>query len=990
MSGISTSVGPFSGINSGELINQLLAVEARPKQLAQARVGSLQSQRAALLDINSTLLALKTASGAIRTNKTFKSAKAVSSNEAVLTATASNTASPGAYKLNVSRLVSTQQQISRGFIDRDTTGVQATKVTIETGGGRVESETSLAALNGGAGVARGKIRLTDRSGATSVVDLSTAVTVADVLSAINSNGTAQVTASVVDDRLEITDTSGSTSGNLKIENVAGYTTAASLGIATSGSGVAASAFSGSRINYVGASTPLSSLNDGAGVSFRSGLAVGTADIKITARDGTVLNIELGRREISGPGPEPGDPPVITVSQTAATTLQDVVDRINNNAANGGSASVVGDELKVTASIDPTSNRLVLTDRTGSTSTALAVAEGDATDATRTTARDLGLTGPSSGVTLNGRRLISTINSTLASTLNGGSGLNLGDPLITPQFFITQKSGNNFGVDTITGDDSLAQIVRKINTASGNPGTLVATINRAGNGIVITDTSSGAGSLVIADDEGQIAVGLKIATNGDADGVVESGNLQARWISASTRLADLNQKTGVGTGVIRLTDSTGQSNTVTIGDSLKTIDDLIKTINASPTKVKARINATGDGLLFEDTASPAGASKIKVEDVSGSVARRLNVAAESASATVGLNKIDGTFEKTVTLLATDTLNDIAGKINAAGAGVTAAIISDGASAAPHRLTFTARASGAIGRSIVDFTAAAGVDLGITTLTEGRDAVAFFGAADPAQGILLSNNANTLDNAITGVSIDLKTTSTAPVEIVVSRDTAAIEGGIEAIVSAFNKVLEKLKRYDAYDADTKKAGILLGDSSVATVRSGIYRVAQGTAQNVSGRYQRLTDVGVKVGSGGKLEFDRTRFRDAYNTDPQAVEDLFGAFTQEAPSSSVGPNGEPLPAGAQTTTPASTPRVTTAGLAEQFRILSDGLTNGVDGVLTRRDRAIEGQIGVQSDRIESFDAALDRKRARLERQFQAMEQAIASLRTQQSALGSITAIR
>lgn len=985
MSGISTSVGPFSGINSGELINQLLAVEARPKQLAQARVGSLQSQRAALLDINSTLLALKTASGAIRTNKTFKSAKAVSSNEAVLTATASNTASPGAYTLNVSRLVSTQQQISRGFIDRDTTGVQATKVTIETGGGRVESETSLAALNGGAGVARGKIRLTDRAGGISVVDLSTAVTVADVVSAINANGSAQVTATVVDDRLEITDTSGSTAGNLKIENVAGYTTATSLGIATGGSGVAASTFAGSRVNYIGASTPLSSLNDGAGVAFRSGLAVGTADIKITARDGTVLNIELGRREVSA-----GTPPTITVTQTAATTLQDVVDRINNNAANGGSATVVGDELKVTASIDSTNNRIVLTDRTGSTSTALAVAEGDATDATRTTARDLGLTGPSSGATLNGRRLISTINSTLASTLNGGSGLNLGDPLITPQFFITQKSGNNFGVDTITGDDSLAQIVRKINTAAGNPGTLVASINRAGNGIVITDSSSGPGSLVIADDEGQIAAGLKIATNADADGVVESGNLQARWISAATRLADLNQKTGVGTGVIRLTDSTGQSNTVTIGDSLKTIDDLIKTINASPTKVKARINATGDGLLFEDTASPAGATKIKVEDVSGSVARRLNVASESASATAGDNKIDGTFEKTVTLLATDTLNDIAGKINAAGAGVTAAIISDGASAAPHRLTFTARSSGAIGRTIVDFTAAAGVDLGITTLTEGRDAVAFFGAADPAQGILLTNNANTLDNAITGVSIDLKTTSTAPVEIVVSRDTAAIEGGIEAIVSAFNKVLEKLQRYDAYDSDTKKAGILLGDGSVATVRSGIYRVAQGTAQNVSGRYQRLTDVGVKIGAGGKMEFDRTRFRDAYNTDPQAVEDLFGAFTQEAPSSSVGPNGEPLPAGAQTTTPASTPRVTSAGLAEQFRILSDGLTNGVDGVLTRRDRALEGQIGVQSDRIESFDAALDRKRARLERQFQAMEQAIASLRTQQSALGSITAVR
>ncbi len=44
---------------------------------------------------------------------------------------------------------------------------------------------ALNALNGGAGVRPGTIRITDRSGATAEIDLSTAVTVDDVLNAIN-------------------------------------------------------------------------------------------------------------------------------------------------------------------------------------------------------------------------------------------------------------------------------------------------------------------------------------------------------------------------------------------------------------------------------------------------------------------------------------------------------------------------------------------------------------------------------------------------------------------------------------------------------------------------------------------------------------------------------------------------------------------------------------------------------------------------------------
>ena len=116
MGGITSGVGIFSGINTAQLIDQLLALEARPKQLVQRRIAGLQQQRAAYLDINSSLLALKTASQKFRVSGTFKTSKAESSNKDVLTATAGNDSVAGTYQFVVKRLVTNQQSLSRSSI----------------------------------------------------------------------------------------------------------------------------------------------------------------------------------------------------------------------------------------------------------------------------------------------------------------------------------------------------------------------------------------------------------------------------------------------------------------------------------------------------------------------------------------------------------------------------------------------------------------------------------------------------------------------------------------------------------------------------------------------------------------------------------------------------------------------------------------------------------------------------------------------------------
>ena len=107
MGQITSGVGLVSGLPIAEIVDQLIAIEARPKRLVESRVAVLQSQQVAFQDINAKLLALKLSVGNLTSPTTFSGTTASSSNENVLTATSSTSATPGTYNFIVDRLVST-------------------------------------------------------------------------------------------------------------------------------------------------------------------------------------------------------------------------------------------------------------------------------------------------------------------------------------------------------------------------------------------------------------------------------------------------------------------------------------------------------------------------------------------------------------------------------------------------------------------------------------------------------------------------------------------------------------------------------------------------------------------------------------------------------------------------------------------------------------------------------------------------------------------
>ncbi|MBZ0173620.1 MAG: flagellar filament capping protein FliD, partial [Phycisphaerales bacterium] len=437
-----------------------------------------------------------------------------------------------------------------------------------------------------------------------------------------------------------------------------------------------------------------------------------------------------------------------------------------------------------------------------------------------------------------------MGSTLISGLNGGgdAGGIGGDGLLN----FTDRDGASvtINLDTLSFD-TVEGLIDALNTElSDNSVGVTLSLNKAGTGLKATDTTGQTGSLIITGtggDDTAASLGLSTGVSGVERNTFQGSSLQHRYISEATRLDSLNDGEGVGSGKIRLTDAAGKTAEVNIDSDEVTIADLINQIesqiSAGGLALSIGINDRGDGLVISDTSGSG--TTIQVEDVTGSVASKLRVAgtAEGAGAD---NYLDGSFETNVEFEVTDTLEDMVAKINDAGAPAAVSILNDGTSARPYRLSFTARDSGTAGRFTFD---THGFDLGYDVLDAGDDARVFFGSADASSGILLTSSTNTLDNVITGVNIDLHSTSDDAVQVTIADDTAAIESKVSEFISAYNRVISSITKSTRYDADTGERGALLGDGLLLGLRGGLFSTVQSANFGFNEGIDRLAEAGVK---------------------------------------------------------------------------------------------------------------------------------------------------
>ncbi len=808
MGQITSGIGLVSGINTSSIIDQLMAIEQRPVTLLQARVKGISDQKAAYTDLATQLGTLNTAATDLGKAETFQQSQATSSDENVLSATAAPNAATGSFQFQVTRLVTTQQSISTGFVDPTSVKVGGGTITIEEGGGELSSQTPLSALNGGAGVRRGQFRITDRSGKSDVIDITNAVSLDDVVRKINTSLDISVRAKIDHDGIVLSDTSGQTTGNLVVQDLGDGNAAADLGLVNN---VADTVITGTSINFLGRATTLSSLNDARGVRD----ANGAADFRIVDSHGAAHDV--------------------TIHNLA--NLGQVADAINS-ATSGA----------VKASLANGAHGITLTDSAGGSLSVSALNNSQA-------AADLGIQSSGSG-TINGTAIQASLNTVLLSSLKGGAGLSsLG------AFSITDKAGHSATIN-LAGSASVQDIIDKINAAAG-PGALgiKASLKQSGNGIQISDSTGSAGNLVVADVSGTSAQQLGLVAN-TSDVQINGANLQRKWFSETSLLSDLNGGKGIAQTKFTLTDSAGKTADVDLSNgNTQTVGQLISLINSRGIGVTASINANGDGLLLTDTAN--GAAKLKVVDDSGTAAADLNISGTATATT-----LDGSYEKTITLDQNDTLTSAQNKINTLGFGVSASIINDGSGQAPFRLSLSSKNSGRAGRVSFDG-GASGIQT--RNLVEAQDAAVFLGGADSAEPILITSSKNQLANVIKGVTVELHGTSDKPVTLGVTRTSDNVVKELGDFTDNFNKLVTKIKTLTSFDTTTNKPGLLLGDSTTDQIQTEIYAMLN-TVVKGAGKFKILADIGITIGDKAVLSFDQDKFKSAYADDPKAVEALF----------------------------------------------------------------------------------------------------------------------
>lgn len=898
MASITSTTGLASGIDYTKIIDSLMSIEQQPVTVLQTRIDSINTQKAAYTDLSDKLTTLKATGTTLKKSTTWTAADAASSNESVATATASTGAKPGSYQLTVAQLATSQQSISSGFAG-SASKVGAGTLTFEVGGGSLAHTTDLDDLNGGAGISRGSFKLTDASGKSTIIDTSSCVTLDDVLSKINTNLDVSVSAAVQGDKLVLTDDSGGT-GVLKVKDLANGTTAKNLGI--TGAAVAGTV-TGTDINYISKDTDLASLNDGRGVATTK---TGN-DFSVTTSDGSTFNVSL----------------------LGCKTINDTLNAINT--ASGG---------KVVASAPSGGNGITLADQTGSGAITVAALNGS------TAATDLGIAKAGSGGTLSGSDVVSGLNTVLLSSLNGGSGYAMGT------ISIQNRAGGTASVD-LSSCTSVADVLKTINAANAS---VTATLNAAGNGIALTDTSGGTGNLVIGDTIGTTAASFGLAGTYAKDSV-QGSNLELKWVSGSTELANLNGGNGVDAGTFTITGSTGRFASISLTDNDKTLQDVIDKINASNIGVTAGVNTTGDGLLLTDAG--AGATQMTVKDVTGSAASDLKI-----SGTATNNKIDGAQKVTVNVLATDTLNDVVSKINSAGAGVTASLVDDGTGTNSTRLSLAAKHSGLTGQVSIS---GGTTGLNVSTLVQAQDAAVFYGGSADGKTLMVKSASNTLSNVINNVSVDLVSASSNPVTISVTQNIDGVVKAMNDLVTNYNATADQITTYTKWDSDTETGGVLLGDSTALEVQSKLATLLN-SVNKTSGTYKTMMSVGFSVDDNGDLAFDEDKFRAAYAKDSDSVQKLFTEV-----ESSVGTDGKKT--------------VKTPGLGYVIENSINTLTDPVSGKISEENHTLDTRITQFNTRITELNELLDKKKTRLQTQFANLESVLSDLQSQQTALSSLS---
>jgi flagellar hook-associated protein 2 len=293
---------------------------------------------------------------------------------------------------------------------------------------------------------------------------------------------------------------------------------------------------------------------------------------------------------------------------------------------------------------------------------------------------------------------------------------------------------------------------------------------------------------------------------------------------------------------------------TLQSALQAVDETREVGSYAATSSSSSIVASANG------AALPGSYQMTVQSLA-SEQRTYSDAQASSTTALGLSgplsiSVGSGASASIDISSTDTLEDIASKINGSGLRVSASVINDGSQ---YRLQVRGLDTGAA--NSISFS---GTTLGLDTASNTRQAAS--DAQVSIDGFTYTRPTNQVVGAIPGVTLNLTSTTTTPATVQIATDPTGLQSKLNAVVSAYNAVIDAVHSAAGFGTTQASVSALAGDSMLRSLTDQMSD-AVGTVVG-NGQYQTLGSIGVSLDTNGHMVLDQDKLSTALQTDPNAV--------------------------------------------------------------------------------------------------------------------------
>ena len=397
---------------------------------------------------------------------------------------------------------------------------------------------------------------------------------------------------------------------------------------------------------------------------------------------------------------------------------------------------------------------------------------------------------------------------------------------------------------------------------------------------------------------------------------------------------------------------------------------------------SKLNALDDvSEILSSDASSSDSSKIQVSGTSGSASegahsvsvsslatQQVNISNSYSSQAVSLNSGSGftinitDAEGTVTSVAVadgyDTPAGVVAAINGSGLNISASLLAVGTSSSESRIVLSGT-SGSDNSFTVSSTLSDS-DLGFHDTNNGNTQQSSgvyaqqvaANAVFTVNGVSLQRSANTVTDALPGVTLDLISThaSGGSTSIKVQKSDAELKSKLQDLVEAYNATRYALSEISNPDsAEEEVGGALATDfATIRQVRNVIYKAITQDSSTPSGSITALRDIGVQLTKYGDLEFNESKFDSAMANSASDVAVMLSAGTDDQSKF----DGQ------------------AQGFARDAVASIESLTDSVDGLFATRSKSSQTAIIAYEAELRDLDVRMTALFDRYIAQFTVME--------------------